>query len=763
MFVCKYISPLGSRGISFLNFFFFSLFCSFDNQQNTYYYHPSLICNTGNPFDTATLSSIKTTTALNCIKGHPLPMSLQVLPSLRNRQIAILERMLHLNKEGSADLTLASKSEEIIWKVLVLDQKSRNILSSVLRVNDLLRCGITVHSLINQQRSKLPDVPVIYFVEPTKENISTIIHDLNDDKYDTYYINFTSHLPRDLLEDFAKQVALLGKASRIKQVWDQYLDFVVTEPNLFSLNLNNIFTTFNTSQTKEETIHDLVGTIADGLLSLFISLDVVPIIRAQQHGPAEFVAQELDLKLREYLSNAKLLGNEHNAALTQRPVLILLDRNFDLASMFAHSWIYQCMVSDVYLLKRNTIKLRKIAKDKNGVESETVKNYDIDPRDFFWTKYAQLPFPDVVENADVELNAYKQEAKEITNKTGITSLDDIDQNSTSSTANIQQAVEKLPELTARKATLDMHMDILSNLINELQAKNLDTYFEIEQNAGGNHNDTKILKEFMDLLNNDDAKQDTSLDKLRTLIILTLVSDHLSSDYISKVKSILLQHYPNLDMSAFDYILKFKEHLKIANLSNLSDSYSSNHSGSGGLSSSSSNAQTSSALLSGLSSKLYGLTEGRISEGLSSIASKIKNFIPERNLLPITKIVEAIMDPTNSTQQSINLTDEYLYFDPKSRGGGHSKPPKRQSYSDLIVFVVGGGNYLEYVNLTEWSGQHGDGEANRNGGAGISGGVGVGGGGGAGVGEKGRFNVIYGSTDILSATEFLKECEQLSKS
>lgn len=122
-----------------------------------------------------------------------------------------------------------------------------------------------------------------------------------------------------------------------------------------------------------------------------------------------------------------------------------------------------------------------------------------------------------------------------------------------------------------------------------------------------------------------------------------------------------------------------------------------------------------------------------------------------------------MDPTNSTQQSINLTDEYLYFDPKSRGGGHSKPPKRQSYSDLIVFVVGGGNYLEYVNLTEWSGQHGDGEANRNGGAGISGGVGVGGGGGAGVGEKGRFNVIYGSTDILSATEFLKECEQLSKS
>ena len=39
-------------------------------------------------------------------------MSLDV--SLRDRQISILQRMLHLNKEGSADLTLASKSEEII-------------------------------------------------------------------------------------------------------------------------------------------------------------------------------------------------------------------------------------------------------------------------------------------------------------------------------------------------------------------------------------------------------------------------------------------------------------------------------------------------------------------------------------------------------------------------------------------------------------------------------------------------------------------------
>ncbi|AOW29402.1 hypothetical protein MG5_03919 [Candida albicans P57072] len=638
-------------------------------------------------------------------------MSLDV--SLRDRQISILQRMLHLNKEGSADLTLASKSEEIIWKVLVLDAKSRSVLSSVLRVNDLLKCGITVHSLINSKRANLPDVPVIYFVEPTIENILYIIEDLNQDRYDSFYINFTSSINRELLEEFAKKVSISGKSQKIKQVFDQYLDYIVTEPNLFSLNLPEIFTQFNSSNTDEEKIHKLVDVIANGLLSTIVSMDIIPVIRAQQNGPAEFVAQQLDLKLREYLSNTRG-STVATASIQQRPVLILLDRNFDLASMFSHSWIYQCMVSDVFQLQRNTIKITKHAA-KDG-EKDSTKNYDVDPKDFFWNKYSQLPFPDAVESADAELNAYKNDAKEVTAKTGISSLDDIDPNA-NATANIQQAVEKLPELTARKATLDMHMDILSSLINELQAKNLDKYFEIEQNA----TDPKVLKEFLELLVVD-SERDSSLDKLRTFIILTLLVD-LTPEYIEKVKSIFKEKYPQVDLSSFNYILKFKEHSKLANLSTLNET-SNNFTNQA-------SQMNSSALLSGLSSKLYGLTEGKISEGLTSIATRIKSFIPEKKLLPITTIVEAIMDPINASQQSVQLTDEYVYLDPKSRGG-HSKPPKRQSYQESLVFVVGGGNYLEYQNLQEWANDP----------------------------NKAHRKVIYGSTEITSASEFLEECSVL---
>lgn len=618
--------------------------------------------------------------------------------SLRSKQILSLERMLHLNQDGQADLTLATKSEEIIWKALVLDKSSQSIVSSVLRVNDLLRCGITIHQLITTTRSPLPDAPAIYFVEPTKENILLIIDDLKADTYDEFFINFTASIDRELLELFAKQVSLMGKSHKIKQVFDQYLNFVVTEPNLFSLDYQKIFTKFNHPQTTEDQINGLANDLSNGLLSLILTSGDIPIIRCQRNGPAEFIAQQLDTKLRDYLSNTKNLIPQ---PVSKRSVLVIVDRNIDLSSMFHHSWIYQCMISDVFNLKRNTITLPE------------GKNYDIDPKDFFWANNSQLPFPDVVENANIELESYKKDAQNLTAKTGITSLNDID--TTSDTSKIQQAVDALPELTARKATLDMHMDVLASLLKELESKSLDKFFEVETN----YNNPKITTEFMDLLN-EQPKKDNIIDKLRTFIILYLICD-LPQTYVTQIKEKFQELNPSLDLSCLAYFEKFKNITRLSSLARDDEG-----------SDDTININNNSALFNNLSSRLYGLTEGKLSEGLSSLTSGLKKLLPQKKNLPLTNIVESIMDPTNANNGSVQLTDDYLYLDPKSRGG-HLKPPKRQSYEEALVFVVGGGNYLEYQNLQEFV-------------------------------EKGENikSVVYGSSNIMSAVDFLEECNELGR-
>lgn len=46
-------------------------------------------------------------------------------------------------------------------------------------------------------------------------------------------------------------------------------------------------------------------------------------------------------------------------------------------------------------------------------------------------------------------------------------------------------------------------------------------------------------------------------------------------------------------------------------------------------------------------------------------------------------------------------DDYLYLDPKLLKGGDIVPKNRAPFQDAVVFIVGGGNYIEYQNLVDF--------------------------------------------------------------
>ena len=78
----------------------------------------------------------------------------------------------------------------------------------------------------------------------------------------------------------------------------------------------------------------------------------VPIIRCPRDNAAEMVAQKLDKKLRDNIRDTRnsLFTNEGLQAgqfSFSRPLLVLLDRNMDLATPFHHTWTYQALAHDV--------------------------------------------------------------------------------------------------------------------------------------------------------------------------------------------------------------------------------------------------------------------------------------------------------------------------------------------------------------------------------------------------------------------------------
>lgn len=46
-------------------------------------------------------------------------------------------------------------------------------------------------------------------------------------------------------------------------------------------------------------------------------------------------------------------------------------------------------------------------------------------------------------------------------------------------------------------------------------------------------------------------------------------------------------------------------------------------------------------------------------------------------------------------------DEYLYLDAKLLRGGDTAPKNRSPFQDAVIFVIGGGNYIEYQNLVDF--------------------------------------------------------------
>lgn len=118
---------------------------------------------------------------------------------------------------------------------------------------------------------------------------------------------------------------------------------------------------------------------------------------------------------------------------------------------------------------------------------------------------------------------------------------------------------------------------------------------------------------------------------------------------------------------------------------------------------------------------------------SSLVAKATSFFAKFAPMHVTRIAEALAEGRSCPEN-----DTYCSLDPRRLGataaGGHYSEQQQIRYSEVIVFVIGGGCYSEYFNLMEIVKQN--------------------------VQNSGGLKrIYYGSTEFLSGPTFLSQLER----
>lgn len=134
---------------------------------------------------------------------------------------------------------------------------------------------------------------------------------------------------------------------------------------------------------------------------------------------------------------------------------------------------------------------------------------------------------------------------------------------------------------------------------------------------------------------------------------------------------------------------------------------------------------------GSGTKTVSMFSKLVSQGSSFVMEGVKNLVVKKHNLPVTRIVDELME-----QKSSSETDDYRYLDPKQHRQGDLGARSKAPFQEAVVFIVGGGNYIEYQNLVDYT-------KNK-------------------TGSPGSKRIIYGASALNNAKEFLKQLSMLGQ-
>lgn len=381
------------------------------------------------------------------------------------------------------------------WTIMVVDEMTTKVLSSVCAVSNLVENRVSIVENIQKKRQPLPNMTVIYFISPTNGSVSRLLNDFSGKNplYKKACVFFSSQLPKTELERIKQNTTLLSRLAALKEL---NLEFLAVDSRGFATGgphtLKNMFgENSNSSGSYEREMDVCVRRLA----SVFASLKELPAVRFKMGKPPQegdpmgasersLISQRLAVGLHAELTQMR--SKIDSFPNTETCELVIVDRGVDPVAPFIHEWTYECMCFDLLddVIENNIFKYSIDTNKGNEEEREVI----LGEQDPIWVELRHKHIAEASLLLNEKMNYFKSANRIAQHKTKHGDQDDID------TSDLKQMVESLPQYREQLKRLSLHVHIATKLNMLSKQMGLHEIGKLEQDlVYGNATSKEVIK------------------------------------------------------------------------------------------------------------------------------------------------------------------------------------------------------------------------------------------------------------------------------
>lgn len=422
---------------------------------------------------------------------------------------------------------VTSQTEILNREVYLVTRLDRHVLSSSDNKQGLMTNG---HSMSNGAKgSSTSHLKAVCFVRPIETNFQLLVEELRNPKFAEYHLFFAGIVNPN--SGLFRMLAEADEKERVVQLQEFYGDFVPINEDLVTLNCRDhslAMTASAGTALAHEYVH-LYERHREGLCNILLALKRKPC--AIRYQLSSELAKQLAMDVHEAVLSDQIFHFRGKG-----PLLLVLDRMDDPVTPLLSQWTYQAMVHELLGLNNNRVLL----KGAPGVNKDLEEVVLSASQDDFFKVNRHSNFGELGEAIKKLLDDFQRQQLQH-RRENISSIEDM-----------QQFMEKFPQLRTQSHNVSKHVAIMGELARLVDVCSLMDISQFEQELACADDHASHFRELLEKLGNPRVK---TPDKLRLGLLYALRYEQLGN--LNMVKSQMQKGGVSSDMiELMDKMLRY---------------------------------------------------------------------------------------------------------------------------------------------------------------------------------------------------------------